>query len=114
MPSAAFWSWRIRSLSSVRASWPLSKEVAPLTPTDSLPVVRYDTKAGQRGLDLLRWGLIPYWAKDIKVGFVNINSTRFGSPLVLSRVHWVRPELEFGARAWLDQYAVSRSGAKII
>ena len=43
-------------------------------PTDSLPVVRYDAKAGRRSLDVLRWGLIPYWAKDIKVGFANINA----------------------------------------
>ena len=33
-----------------------------------------DTKAAQRSLDKLRWGLIPYWAKDIKVGFANINA----------------------------------------
>ena len=31
-------------------------------------------KTGQRSLDLLRWGLIPYWAKDINVGFANINA----------------------------------------
>jgi hypothetical protein len=37
--------------------------------TDPLPVVRYDVKAGERSLDLLRWGLVPYWAKDIKVSF---------------------------------------------
>jgi bifunctional non-homologous end joining protein LigD len=43
---------------------------------------------------MLRWGLIPYWTKDIKVGNVAPpRSTRFASPLVLSRVHWVRPEL---------------------
>ena len=47
-------------------------------PTDSLPVVRFDAKAGQRSLDLLRWGLIPYWAKDIKVGFANINAKAEG------------------------------------
>lgn len=47
-------------------------------PTDSLPVVRYDTKAGQRSLDLLRWGLIPHWAKDINVGFANINAKAEG------------------------------------
>jgi putative SOS response-associated peptidase YedK len=23
---------------------------------------------------MLRWGLVPYWAKDIKVGFANINA----------------------------------------
>jgi putative SOS response-associated peptidase YedK len=43
-------------------------------PTDSLPVVRYDTRAGERSLDLLRWGLVPHWAKDINVGFANINA----------------------------------------
>ena len=48
------------------------------TPTDLLPVVRYDAKAGERSLDLLRWGLIPYWAKDIKVGFANINAKAEG------------------------------------
>jgi putative SOS response-associated peptidase YedK len=30
-------------------------------------VVRYDPKASERGLDVMRWGLVPYWAKDIKV-----------------------------------------------
>jgi putative SOS response-associated peptidase YedK len=39
----------------------------------NLTVVRYDAKAGQRSLDMLRWGLVPYWAKDINVGFANIN-----------------------------------------
>jgi putative SOS response-associated peptidase YedK len=34
-------------------------------PTDTLPVVRLD-RDGRRSLDLLRWGLAPYWAKDIK------------------------------------------------
>ena len=49
-----------------------------MAPTDTLPVVRYDTKAAQRSLDMLRWGLIPYWAKDIKVGFANINAKAEG------------------------------------
>ena len=47
-------------------------------PTDTLPVVRYDAKAGERSLDLLRWGLIPYWAEDLKVGFANINAKAEG------------------------------------
>jgi putative SOS response-associated peptidase YedK len=51
-------------------NFPPSWNVAP---TDSLPVVRFDAKAGERSLDLLRWGLVPYWAKDLKVGFANIN-----------------------------------------
>jgi putative SOS response-associated peptidase YedK len=49
-----------------------------VAPTDSLPVVRYDAKAGQRSLDMLRWGLIPSWAKDIKVAFANINAKAEG------------------------------------
>src|SRR5215469_14625678 len=56
-------------------NFPPSWNVAP---TDTLPVVRYDRKAAQRSLDLLRWGLIPYWAKDIKVGFANINAKAEG------------------------------------
>ena len=41
-------------------------------------MVRYDTKAGERSLDVLRWGLVPYWAKDLKVGFANINAKAEG------------------------------------
>jgi putative SOS response-associated peptidase YedK len=56
-------------------NFPPSWNVAP---TDTLPVVRYDAKGGQRSLDMMRWGLIPYWAKDIKVGFANINAKAEG------------------------------------
>jgi putative SOS response-associated peptidase YedK len=45
-----------------------------VAPTDSLPIVRYDDRAGERSLDLMRWGLVPFWSKDIKVGFSNINA----------------------------------------
>jgi len=47
-------------------------------PTHQLAVVRYDKKAGERSVDVLRWGLVPYWAKDIKVGFANINAKAEG------------------------------------
>ena len=36
-------------------NFPPSWNVAP---TDTLPVVRYEPKAAQRSLDMLRWGLI--------------------------------------------------------
>ena len=49
-----------------------------VAPTDPLPVVRYDPKAGERSLDVLRWGLVPFWAKDLKVGFANINAKAEG------------------------------------
>ena len=42
-----------------------------VVPTDSLPIVRYDKQAGHRTLDLTRWGLIPYWAYEIRVGAIN-------------------------------------------
>jgi putative SOS response-associated peptidase YedK len=44
----------------------------------ALPVVRYDAKDHQRSLEVMRWGLVPFWAKDIKVGFANINAKAEG------------------------------------
>ena len=49
-----------------------------VAPTAPVPVVRYDAKAGERSLDILRWGLVPFWAKDLKVGFSNINAKAEG------------------------------------
>jgi len=40
-------------------NFPPSWNVAP---TDPLPAIRYDAKAGERSLDLLRWRLVPFWA----------------------------------------------------
>jgi len=42
-------------------------------PTDKLPVVRLD-RDGRRELAVLRWGLIPFWAKDEKIGYKSINA----------------------------------------
>ncbi|HEY3910159.1 MAG TPA: SOS response-associated peptidase [Stellaceae bacterium] len=56
---------------NVAASWNVA-------PTDPLPVVRYNGKTGERSLDVLRWGLVPFWAKGIKVGFANINAKAEG------------------------------------
>jgi putative SOS response-associated peptidase YedK len=39
-----------------------------------MPVVWYDAKAGKRSLDVMRWGLISYWAKDSKIGYSTINA----------------------------------------
>jgi putative SOS response-associated peptidase YedK len=49
-----------------------------VVPTDPLRVVRYDPRVGERSLDIMRWGLVPFWAKDIKVGFANINAKAEG------------------------------------
>src|SRR5260370_34351048 len=45
-----------------------------VAPTDPLPIVHHDAKDGARRLEVMRWGLIPYWAKDIKIGFSTINA----------------------------------------
>ncbi len=49
-----------------------------VAPTDPLPVVGFNPKARERGLDVMRWGLVPFWAKDIKVSFANINAKAEG------------------------------------
>jgi putative SOS response-associated peptidase YedK len=43
-------------------------------PTDPLPVVLIDRKTGARRLEVMRWGLIPFWAKDAKIGYSTINA----------------------------------------
>ncbi|HEU0215934.1 MAG TPA: SOS response-associated peptidase [Stellaceae bacterium] len=45
-----------------------------LAPTDPIPIVRCDRDDGQRRLDVVRWGLVPYWAKDIKIGYSTFNA----------------------------------------
>src|SRR6266568_2838002 len=44
-----------------------------VAPTDLQPIVRLD-RDGQRELTIMRWGLVPYWAKDSKIGFSTINA----------------------------------------
>jgi putative SOS response-associated peptidase YedK len=43
-----------------------------VAPTQGALVVR--NHGGARALDVLRWGLVPYWAKDIKIGARAINA----------------------------------------
>lgn len=44
-----------------------------VAPTQQAPVVRRHEN-GERHLELLRWGLIPSWSKDIKIGYKLINA----------------------------------------
>jgi putative SOS response-associated peptidase YedK len=37
-------------------------------------VVLRDRKTAFARLEVLRWGLIPYWAKDAKIGYPTINA----------------------------------------
>jgi putative SOS response-associated peptidase YedK len=43
-----------------------------IPPTEPVAVVR--STDGTRTLDMLRCGLVPWWAKDLKVSFANINA----------------------------------------
>jgi putative SOS response-associated peptidase YedK len=51
--------------------WVASYNVAPQT---FQPVVRLNRDTGMREIALMRWGLIPYWAKDAKIGYSTINA----------------------------------------
>ena len=50
---------------------PISWNIAP---SKDVLAVRYNPKTSQRSLDTLRWGLIPYWAKDAKIAYRTINA----------------------------------------
>jgi putative SOS response-associated peptidase YedK len=45
-----------------------------IAPTQHVPVIRQDRKEPKRTVALLRWGLIPSWAKDTSIGFKTINA----------------------------------------
>jgi len=45
-----------------------------VAPTQQVAAVRVLTQGGDRQLELLRWGLVPFWAKDIKIGSRMINA----------------------------------------
>jgi putative SOS response-associated peptidase YedK len=45
-----------------------------IAPTQPVAVVRYDTLYGRRELVMQRWGLIPGWAEDAKIGNRLINA----------------------------------------
>src|SRR5579863_9378226 len=45
-----------------------------VAPQSLQPVVRLDSELGQRELTIMRWGLIPFWAKDSKIAYSTINA----------------------------------------
>ena len=45
-----------------------------LAPTDDAPVVRLDRETGTRHLDVLKWGVIPYFTNDVKTARHPINA----------------------------------------
>ena len=49
-----------------------------VAPTDPVYGVAASKDGSSRRLGTFRWGLVPFWAKDIKVGFANINAKAAG------------------------------------
>ena len=45
-----------------------------LAPTDDAPVIRLDWETGARHLDVLKWGLVPYFTKDLRTARHPINA----------------------------------------
>jgi putative SOS response-associated peptidase YedK len=45
-----------------------------ICPQSFQPVVRLEPETGERELTVMRWGLVPFWAKDTKIGFSTINA----------------------------------------
>src|SRR5450755_4070303 len=45
-----------------------------VAPQSMQPVVRLESETGERELTIMRWGLVPFWAKDAKVAFSTINA----------------------------------------
>jgi putative SOS response-associated peptidase YedK len=52
---------------------PISYNIAPSRP---VLAIRFNPETKQRGLDTLQWGLVPYWSKDGKTGFINARAER--------------------------------------
>ena len=52
---------------------PISYNIAPSQP---VLAIRFNPETKQRSLDTLIWGLVPYWGKDGKTGFINARAER--------------------------------------
>jgi putative SOS response-associated peptidase YedK len=56
---------------------PLSFDIPPsynIAPQTFQPVVRLSEETFERRLVLMRWGFIPYWARDARIGYSSINA----------------------------------------
>ncbi len=49
-----------------------------VAPTQDIMAVRFNPATGERSLDLLKWGMIPHWAKDATIAAKLINARSEG------------------------------------
>jgi len=45
-----------------------------IAPQSTQPIVRLNADTGKREFVMMRWGLVPYWAMDDKIGYSTINA----------------------------------------
>jgi putative SOS response-associated peptidase YedK len=45
-----------------------------IAPTDPFLSVCFNSETKERTLDALRWGFVPHWAKDLKIGSKMVNA----------------------------------------
>jgi putative SOS response-associated peptidase YedK len=57
----------LNPLPSLQPTWNLA-------PTDDAPVIRRDPASGERHLDILKWGLVPFFTKGAKAARKPINA----------------------------------------
>jgi putative SOS response-associated peptidase YedK len=81
---------------------PISYNIAP---SQNVLAIRYNPQTKERSLDQLRWGLIPYWAKDSKLAYRTINArTETVDVAPISREAVELPqEVHFGINAGLSE-----------
>jgi len=63
----------VEAIADVTPPLPLFTARYNIAPTQDIPVLRID-KTGQRRMEMLRWGLVPFWAKDPAIGNRLINA----------------------------------------
>jgi putative SOS response-associated peptidase YedK len=66
-----------RIAEAFRVGIPPSFEILPsynIAPQTDRPIVRLSRDSDERELALLRWGLVPFFAKDPKIGYSTINA----------------------------------------
>jgi putative SOS response-associated peptidase YedK len=77
-----------RSTQEVLADWfgvpieemPWFEPTYNAAPQSNQPVVRLNRDSGGREFALMKWGLVPFWAKDAKVGYTTINARAEEAP----------------------------------
>jgi len=66
-----------RITEAFRVGIPSTFEIPPsynIAPQSSQPIVRLNRDTADRELALLRWGLVPFFAKDSKIGYSTVNA----------------------------------------